>query len=80
VVIPIEELEKFELTQANPMNLKIRDFMPKVKAGEAKEFVTRALDWYNSMHLNEEIKRVILNKSLSQLKYWINLIRIFLHV
>jgi hypothetical protein len=57
VVIPIEELEKFELTQANPMSIKIRDFTPKTKQGEAKEFVMKALDWYDSTHSKKETKK-----------------------
>lgn len=57
IVLDIEDLENFDLSQANPMNIKIKDFMPNVKEGEAKEFVTKALDWYSSTHVKEESVR-----------------------
>jgi len=46
VVIEKEKLMNFDFKDANPMNVKIKNFMPEnIKEGEAKEFVTRALDW-----------------------------------
>lgn len=47
-VIDIDKLKDFDLMDADPMKIKVKDYMPKVKPGEAKEFVMQALDWYSS--------------------------------
>lgn len=49
VVLLPEEIENFELKDANPMNATIRNFMPdldKIKKGEASELLMQALDWW----------------------------------
>ncbi|HDK42477.1 MAG TPA: hypothetical protein ENG87_03800, partial [Candidatus Pacearchaeota archaeon] len=61
VVIDIEELENFELKDASPMKIKIKDFMPKAQEGEAKELVLQALDWY-SINKPKEIREKITGK------------------
>jgi len=52
VVLTKEELKNFELKDADPMKVKIRDFMPDSVEDEAKEFVMQTLDWIK----NKEIK------------------------
>lgn len=56
VVLESEDLEKFDLTDADPMKIKIKNFMPTVVEGESKEFVTKALDWYSENAPREEEK------------------------
>lgn len=48
-----EELDDFELKDANPMKVQIRNFMPDAKEDEAKELVMQALDW----HKENQIKK-----------------------
>ncbi|MCP6727623.1 MAG: hypothetical protein KJI69_06450, partial [Patescibacteria group bacterium] len=38
---------------ANPLKVKVRDFMPDVEEGEARELLMQALDWYKET--NHEI-------------------------
>jgi len=56
VVIAPEEIDSFELKDANPLTVKIKDFMPNVEEGEAKEFVIQALDWAKE-NLKEELTK-----------------------
>jgi hypothetical protein len=49
IVLKQEEIEKFEMMDADPMKLSkenIRNFMPNSKEGEASELLVQALDWY----------------------------------
>jgi hypothetical protein len=49
IVLRPEEIEKFEMMDADPMKLSkenIRTFMPNSKEGEASELLVQALDWY----------------------------------
>jgi len=52
VVLTEEELKNFELRDADPMKVKIKNFMPNSKEEEAKELVMQTLDWVK----NKEIK------------------------
>lgn len=56
VVLDFSQLEKFDLMDADPMKIKIRNFMPESKEGEAKEFVMEALDWYSNNYKEEDKK------------------------
>ncbi len=56
VVLKPEEIENFELTDANPLNAKIRNFLPNSKEGEARELLMQALDWWKD-HKPEESKK-----------------------
>jgi len=44
IVINQKDIEDFDLKQADPLKVKIKNFVPDVKEGEAKEFVMQALD------------------------------------
>ena len=44
-VIPKEKLKTFELSDAHPLKVKIYDYLPVCKEGEAKELLLQALDW-----------------------------------
>lgn len=46
VVLSEDELKNFQLTDANPMNVKIKNFMPNSKEGEALKLFVEALDWH----------------------------------
>jgi hypothetical protein len=58
VVIDKERLKDFDLKDANPMNIKIKNFMPdNIKEGEAKEFVIKALDWDSENNKKKDEKK-----------------------
>ena len=46
VVLTEEEVENFQLRDADPMKAPIRNFMPDSVEGEASELLMQALDWY----------------------------------
>jgi len=48
VVLSEEELENFEPNHADALKVKIKNFSPKSKEGEAKELLMQALDWNKS--------------------------------
>ncbi len=58
VVLDLEDIENFDMKNANPMTVKIRNFIPDVEEGEAKELLISALDW----HQHNEPKREEKNK------------------
>jgi len=58
VVISPEEIENFEFKDANPLTVKVRDFMPEVKEDEAREFIIQALDWAKDNLKKEPAKKL----------------------
>ena len=52
VVLP-EELKNFQPHDADPLKVKIRNFMPDSKEGEATEILREALDWYKNKNPDE---------------------------
>ncbi|HUW43653.1 MAG TPA: hypothetical protein VMV95_01670, partial [Bacillota bacterium] len=56
VVLP-EELKDFQPKDADPLKIKIRNFMPDAKEGEATEFLREALDWYKNKKPEETRER-----------------------
>jgi hypothetical protein len=56
VVLTEKELENFDLKHADPLKAKVRDFIPEVKEGEAKELLMQALDWHKQGFKEEEKK------------------------
>ena len=55
-VISYEEIENFQLKDASPLKIKIKNFMPDVKDNEAKELLMQALDWHNEKFAGKEKK------------------------
>jgi DNA primase catalytic subunit len=53
VVIPKEKIKEFELKDADPLKVEVREFIPEVKEGEASELLIQALDWYREFHKDE---------------------------
>lgn len=54
VVLTEEELENFEMKDADPLRVKVKNFMPDSKTDEAKELVMQALDWAKEAGLDKE--------------------------
>jgi hypothetical protein len=56
VVLTPEEISTFELKDASPMKVKVRNFMPDVKEDEASELLMQALDWWKDQKPEEDKK------------------------
>ncbi|MBX4211877.1 hypothetical protein KW787_00265 [Candidatus Pacearchaeota archaeon] len=54
VVLTKEELESFSPKDANPMQIKIREFVPEQEEGEAKKLLQEALKWKQSRVSQDE--------------------------
>ncbi len=50
VVLKPDEIPGFDLTDADPMKARVRDFLPAVEQGEARELLMQALDWYKEYY------------------------------
>lgn len=44
-VLSIEEVKKFDLSDADPLKVKVKNFVPDSKEGEASNLLIEALDW-----------------------------------
>jgi DNA primase catalytic subunit len=53
VVLETEEIKDFQPRDADPLKVKVRDFMPEAEEGEASELLREALDWYKNKHPDE---------------------------
>ncbi len=56
VVIDKNEVIDFQLKDANPMKIKIKNFLPECKEGEATSLLIQALDWNKENTPKEERK------------------------
>lgn len=56
VVLSPEEISTFELKDASPMEVKIRNFMPDVKENEASKLMVDSLEWCAENKPNENKK------------------------
>ncbi len=54
VVLNPEEIEGFQLKDADPFKIKVKNFMPGVEEGEASELLMQALDWHKDNNQEEE--------------------------
>lgn len=52
VVLNANDIRSFEMTDASPLKVQIKNFLPDSKEGEARELIREALDWVK----NNEIK------------------------
>ena len=57
VVLNIEDIQKFDMKDADPMKAEVKNFMPDVEEGEAKELLMQALDWDKENNPEEEEKK-----------------------
>lgn len=54
VVLTVEELKNFHPKYADPFKIKIKDFLPECRQGEASRLLVEALDWYKENNLDEQ--------------------------
>jgi hypothetical protein len=57
IVIDKNDIEKFNPGDADPLKVKVKSFMPKVKSNEARELFIQALDWYKENNTKKETKK-----------------------
>ncbi|MFH1608056.1 MAG: DNA primase small subunit domain-containing protein [archaeon] len=55
-VLTEEEISDFQMKDADPMKVKIRNFLPDSEEGEASELLMQALDWNKDNNAQEEKK------------------------
>ena len=58
VVLDKNELEIFDLKDADPMNVAVKIFLPQCKKNEARELLIQALDWNKSKELEKPDDKV----------------------
>ena len=68
VVITEEELENFELKDADPMKVPVRDFNPECREGEARELVMQTLDWTKNKEIKDKDKKEKIDGKYSNFK------------
>lgn len=56
IVLSKEELKNFDLKDADPSKIKIKNFIPDSEEGEASELLMQALDWDGENKKPEEVK------------------------
>ncbi|MBU2052771.1 MAG: hypothetical protein KJ721_00850 [Nanoarchaeota archaeon] len=56
-VLEPSEVSNFQLIDADPMKVEVKDFMPDSEEGEASELLMQALDWHKENNLVEEEKK-----------------------
>ncbi|MEX0920969.1 MAG: DNA primase small subunit domain-containing protein [Candidatus Pacearchaeota archaeon] len=66
VVINPDKIGDFQPKDADPLKIKVRNFMPEAEEGEATELLREALDWYKNKNPeeNQKIKERIEYKPL----------------
>ena len=57
VVIDLDEIQKFEMKDADPMKVVVKNFTPDSEEGEAKELLVQALDWHKDNNPEDEEKK-----------------------
>ena len=60
VVLDKNKIADFQLTDADPMKIKVKNFMPDAKEGEASELLMQALDWHrdNKIRLGDSEEKI----------------------
>jgi hypothetical protein len=58
VVLDRKEIDEFEMKDADPLKVKVKNFMPNSKEGEATELLREALDWHNQKIIGKGEKKI----------------------
>jgi len=56
MVLSKDKIKEFDLKDADPAKIKIKDFMPNSKEGEARELLVAALDWAKDNLKEKQVK------------------------
>jgi DNA primase catalytic subunit len=57
VVLDADEIQNFELKDADPLKAKVKNFLPDSKEGEASELLMQALDWYKDTNKKSDTEK-----------------------
>ncbi len=57
VVLSFDELKDFQPKNADPLKIKIKNFVPESKKGEASELLREALDWYKDKNPEKKLSK-----------------------
>ncbi|MFH1586155.1 MAG: DNA primase small subunit domain-containing protein [archaeon] len=57
VVLKEDEIKDFQMKDADPMKVKVREFMPDSVEGEASELLMQALDWYRETKIFKDSEK-----------------------
>ncbi|MBS3073036.1 hypothetical protein J4477_04340 [Candidatus Pacearchaeota archaeon] len=55
IVLDKNKISEFEINDADPLKVVVKDFIPKVKKNEAKDLLLSSIDWYSSQKKEKEI-------------------------
>ena len=58
IVIDNDKIGQFDIKDADPLNVKIKEFMPDSKKDEAKQLLIQAIDWQKSQELKKEFNKL----------------------
>ena len=58
IVLDLNELDNFDLKNADPLKVKIKNFMPDSEQGEASELLMQALDWWKDNNKEENTGKI----------------------
>jgi ribosomal protein L37AE/L43A len=60
IVVDPDKIEDFDITDANPLKVKVKSFMPQAIPGESSELIREALDWAkeNQLRLGEPDEKI----------------------
>ncbi len=59
VVLNPEEIQNFDVKDADPLKAEIKNFIPESKEGEARELLLQALDWYKENNPEKQEEKQI---------------------
>jgi hypothetical protein len=57
IVIDKHEIENFKPSDADPLKVKVRQYMPEARENEARELLIQALDWYKEKTQKQETRK-----------------------
>jgi len=68
IVLSEDELDDFDLKDADPLKIKPRDFMPKSKENEASNLIREALDWLKENQISSGNPKEVLRGKYADFK------------
>lgn len=55
VVIDSDKIKDFQITDARPLKVEVKEFYPNVREGEAKDLLLQALDWQEQKEKDDNV-------------------------
>ena len=67
VVLTPDEIKNFQPKDADPLKVKVKDYVSNIEEGEATKLLREALDWYKNQNLDKQVDETD-NKKYSDFK------------